>query len=229
MRKPYNLWVYWGAGAVLVAAGLAIARWGRGDEFFACLAALRVGETLLPLAAAVQAAFALSPADEPALETFLACPRPLGRVLLERLAMAGGGFVVLGMAAGLLGLWLHSPAGPIAGWPGGAAVLLQLTRWAPPTLLFAGLATAITASTRQGINGTALTTVVWLGLALSGEAMATRWPQTWPINPYLQPPGADLGVYILNRAVVALLGVALALAAAWRLSDPEHVLGVRNQ
>ena len=49
------------------------------------LSVARCVETIVPLLAAVQAAFLFSPEDEPGLEVTLACRRPLAWTMLERL------------------------------------------------------------------------------------------------------------------------------------------------
>jgi len=87
------------------------------------------------------------------------------------------------------------------------------------------------------VNGVALGLVLWLGLALAGDALTTRFPFLWPVSPFLHPPCmgcpeaaslAALAQYGVNRVCVALLGVSLFALGARRLQDSQAVLGIGN-
>jgi len=167
--------------------------------------------TVLPPLAAIQAAWLLSPEDEPALEVMLACPRELKWTLLERMALllAVQGGVALALSP-LAAAWTSEP------------FVLTLVRWLPPLLLLCGLAVCVTLVTRRAVMGVVVTGLVWFAANLLGDAMVNRWPFAWPLHLYLSPDHAE---YALNRCFTFLLGLALMLLAAPRLlRDSERLL-----
>jgi hypothetical protein len=171
----------------------------------------RVIETIVPLLAGVQAAFLLSPEDEPGLEVTLACPRPITWTIVERLmwllALQGG--VALIGSAGLA-------------WYTHESVSVMIARWLAPLLLFTGLGLCLTLISRQIIFSVGLTVLLWCGLMLASEYITRSWPWLWPLSVYAQP---DLADFWLNRLWVALCGLALMRFAAVNLvRDPERVL-----
>ena len=175
---------------------------------------IRVVEIVVPLAAGIQAAFLLSPEDEPCLELLLACPRPAHWALLERM-------LVMAALTGSIALPVNliQPEG----------VVLALVRWVSPTAWFSGIAVFTTLLTRQGTFGTLLATLLWGGTLFGGDALLTRWPHLWPLHAYLQPGGARPAVYALNRGVLILAGLLLTVSAAHLASDEERMLGIRTQ
>jgi hypothetical protein len=217
-RRPHSLpisarLVAWApaalAGAV-VALGLVLGRDGSSLMF----ARDHLVEALVPLAAAMQAAFLFSPDDEPGLEVLLACPRPLPWTVLERLAV----LLAWQGAAALAG---SLAASALLGTP----VLEGVARWLPPLLVLTGIALAVTLSTRQPLFSVALTLLLWFGMISNsgpGGGLLARWPYLWPLHVYLD---STHGYYWLNRAAQTLLGLNLVvLAAAYLLRDEERVL-----
>ncbi len=182
------------------------------------LATARAIETFVPLAAGLQAAFLLSPEDEPPLELLLAYPRPLAWTLVERLTMAAamlGGVALAGNLAGLT-------------FPGSEGLPLALARWAAPSVCLTGVALFTTELTRQGTFGALLSTLLWGGMLFGGDPLLTRWPFLWPLHAYLQPEAVSPAVYALNRVTLALAGLALIALAVHLTHDEEHMLGIRR-
>ncbi|CAG0942504.1 partial Carboxylesterase B, partial [Anaerolineae bacterium] len=168
-------------------------------------------ESLLPLIAGVQAAFLLSPEDEPALEVSLACPRPFASIMLERLSVL---FASQGSVA-LIGTML------IAASVGESAVI-AVARWLAPLLFFAGLGVWLTLVSRQAVFSVGLIMLLWFGFNIVSESLVARWPALWPISVFLQPDHID---YALNRAFIALIGLGLLTWTAVTLNgDSERVL-----
>lgn len=171
----------------------------------------RLIESLLPLIAGVQAAFLLSPEDEPALEISLACPRPLASIMLERL----GVLIASQGSVALIGSGLIAPNV-------GESVVIAVARWFAPLLFFAGLGMWLTLVSRQAVFSVGLIVLLWFGLNIVSESLVARWPALWPIGVFLQPDHVD---YALNRAFIALIGLGLlAWTAATLNGDNERVL-----
>ena len=177
----------------------------------------RAVETIVPLLAAVQAAFLFSPEDESALEVTLACRRPLAWTMLERLAWL---FVLQGSIA-LIG-------SAVATGLTGENLVVAMARWLAPLLVFVGIALCLTLLTRQPAMSIGLLIVVWCGLMLASEQLIKLWPFLWPIGVYLQPDQPD---YALNRIFLILLGLWLIrMALTYFIRDDERVLlGGRNK
>jgi hypothetical protein len=171
----------------------------------------RVVETIVPLLAAVQAAFLFSPEDEPALEVTLASRRPIAWTMLERLAWL---FALQGSVA-LIG-------SAVAAGMTGESLDVAVIRWLAPLTIFVGLALCLTLLTRQPAMSIGLLIVVWCGLMLASEQLIALWPFLWPIGVYLQPDRPD---YALNRLFLILLGLWLIrLALTYFIRDEEQVL-----
>ncbi len=169
----------------------------------------RIVETVIPLMAGLQAAYLLSPEDEPSLEVLLACPRPPSWLLLERLSVA------------LLLQALVALGGSLAAWSiTGEDPALLLLRWIPPTLFMAGFGVWVTQVTRQGLMGVGLNLFLWTGLLLGGDLLLNRYPWLWPLHLYMQPSE----YYLLNRVSLSLLGLALLALALNRTRDEQRLL-----
>jgi len=171
----------------------------------------RLIETVLPIIAGVQAAFLFSPEDEPALEISLACPRPGAALLWERWGVLLGS---LG-SVGLIGSALIAPAL-------GESIIIAITRWLSPVLLFAGVSVWLTLVSRQTVFSVGLIVLLWFGFTFVNESLIARWPVLWPINVFLQPGHLDYG---LNRVFIAVIGLGLLAWTAVTLNrDSERVL-----
>jgi pimeloyl-ACP methyl ester carboxylesterase len=172
---------------------------------------VHVVETIVPLLAAVQAAFLFSPEDEPALEVTLASRRPIAWTMVERLAWL---FALQGSVA-LIG-------SAVAAGMTGESLDVAVIRWLAPLTIFVGLALCLTLLTRQPAMSIGLLIVVWCGLMLASEQLIALWPFLWPIGVYLQPDRPD---YALNRLFLILLGLWLiCLALTYFIHDEERVL-----
>ncbi len=184
--------------------------WGGG---LSPVPGVHVVEIIVPLAAGIQAAFLLSPEDEPCLELLLVCPRPARWALLERLLVMG---VLIGGIA--LGGSLIRPDG----------LAMAIIRWMAPVTWFCGVAVFTTLLTRQGTFGALLAILLWGGTLFGGDTMVARWPYLWPLHAYLQPGDATPTVYALNRGLLILAGLILTGFAAHLAGDTEHMLGIRS-
>jgi hypothetical protein len=202
------------AGVLVIAM---IIRSGSDDR-------LRFVEVVIPAALAIQAALALAPGEDRTLEVLVACPRQVMWLPLERIAMtfvAGAAFAV---AASLLALVAT----------GDRAIWLALLRWIPPALFFTGLGIFVTVRSRHMVFGALVTVFIWGGAILLGDGMLpgqlTMFPLNyiqpffWIFHPYLQPSSLTPTDYVLNRIVVAGVGVAFAAWAMWRIRDTERLL-----
>ena len=194
------------ASAVLVALALLL------DALESTpISIARAVESIVPLLAAVQAAFLFSPEDEPALEVTLACRRPIAWTMLERLVWLfglQGSIALIGstVSAGLTG----------------ESLSVAIVRWLAPLLIFVGVAVCLTLLSRQPAMSIGLVIVVWCGLLLASEQLVASWPFLWPIDVYLQPDQPD---YALNRIFLILLGLGLIrLAMTYFIHDEERLL-----
>jgi hypothetical protein len=180
--------------------------------------AFRVVETIVPLVVGLQGAYLLSPEDESPLEVLLACPRPIGWALFERLTV----LLTLQGSVALIG--------SLAGWALVEAEPMSITamRWIAPSMALCGVALFTTQLTRQGVFGALLATVLWGGMFFGGDAMVGRWPFLWPAHLYLQPGDVTPIVYTFNRAALILGGMGTTALAAYLTRDEERMLGVRR-
>ena len=165
---------------------------------------------IVPTVAAVQAAFIFSPEDEPALEVQMAAGRPAAWTALERLALL---IALQGLAALAAGMVISAACGE--------NVLIGISRWIAPLILLPALALYLTAATRRPVASMSVAILLCFAFAAFGEDMLQRWPFTWPVQLYLAPSRPD---YLLNRSLLAALGLVLALAAARLLGDDQRVL-----
>lgn len=178
------------------------------------ISTVRVVEVIVPLAAGLQAAFLLSPEDEPCLELLLVCPRPIRWALLER-------------------IWVMAALMGSIALPGSLMqpryVVLALVRWVSPTAWLCGIAVFTALLTRQGTFGALLVTLLWGGTLFGGDALLARWPHLWPLHAYLQPGDVPSTVYALNRGLLIAVGALLTASAAHLAGDEERMLGIRAQ
>jgi hypothetical protein len=214
-------WLPFALTAVVVGLGLLLPD---PSEHLQPLTTVRLIETIVPLAIAVQVAFLLSPDDEPALEVLLACPRPLSWLLLERLALifAGQGLIAVMGSIAVLAVM-------------GTGDLWHMTlRWLPPAVLLSGLALNATLRSRRGISGLSVAGVLWFALVFFGEHFVPGgrvfWPLNylqpllWPLHAFLQPGDVPMIDYLTNRYFVLAAGVNLIALGVWYARHTEQLL-----
>jgi pimeloyl-ACP methyl ester carboxylesterase len=185
---------------------------------------LRLVELAIPAALAIHAALALAPGDDRTLEVLIACPRRVMWLPLERIAMPFALSIVVALGSSLLAVIIT----------GEQDVLLTLLRWLPPALLFMGIGIFVTVRTRHMIFGALCTLLVWGGTALIGDALLPGQPTIFPLNyiqpffwifhPYLQPDTLTASDYLVNRLVVASIGMLFIAWAVWHMRDTERLL-----
>ncbi len=212
-------------------AGIILLMLGKDDPLnpFPIARAGRAIEAVIPLVIGFQAAFALSPDDEPALETLLACPRPIKWLALERLSVILT--VQFGIAAAATAIIL-----PMIGEQD---VMVAIARWLPPSLFFCGVGVYITIRSRQPAFSVAIIGVLWFILSFMGGLLLPGQPTFWPlsivqpylwvIHAYLQPGQTSQSDYWFNRLMVAAVGIGLLLLTLWNLRDEEQVLFGRGK
>lgn len=211
-------WLPAWCAVIAVMGSLAIIKLsmvGPGDPTLAT----RLVAAIVPLGMGLQAALALSPESEPALELVLACPRPLAWALVERLLLATG--VEAGIAA----------AGILTGSVLFGKMLLPevfLSTFVPFIFLM-GVASFGTQTTRNGVYGMLLATLMWGGMLFGGDALLSRWPFLWPIHVYLQPQAVPPTVYAINRTTLILAGLLLTIMAAFLTRDEERMIGISTR
>lgn len=207
-RISLRLLGWWPVAASAMFVGLAVAF---PTQDATPLSVSRLVETVVPLLAAVQAAFLFSPEDEPGLEVTLACRRPLAWTMLERLVwlfVLQGSVALIGSAVAV-GLTGENFVGAVA-------------RWLAPLLVLVGIALCLTLMTRQPMMSIGLIVILWSGLMLASEQLIKPWPFLWPIGLYLQPDQPD---YWPNRIFLILIGLWLIrLAVTYFIRDEERVL-----
>jgi len=202
----------------IVSAGVTLAVLMLSRVGWLRLATVEAIALIMPIAAALQAAFLFSPEDEPALEVLLAAPRPLAWIVLERLAAL---WFTHGSAALAVSL--------IASQLTGETFAVTVVRWLPSMWLLSSLALCLTLITRRAVLSLAVTCLLWFAQALFGDYLIVQWPFAWPFQLYLTPTHPD---YLLNRFFIALLGIGLtALAATRFVRDEERILlgNIRTQ
>lgn len=177
----------------------------------------RAVETIVPLAFAVQAAFLLAPDNEPAVELLLACPVTLTRLFRQRLFLVAGMHLAVALVASVV-------FGTV--W-GGENVALGVIRWLAAGIALAGVAIFTTQTTRQGVFGTLLATLLWASSLYGGDEVLKVWKWFWPFHIYLQPEKFGLGIYLLNRMILTAIGLGLFLLAMKFLGDEDRLLGTR--
>lgn len=189
----------------------------------------RVVEIVLPLVAALQAAFLFAPDDEPALELLLSSPRPAAWLIYERLSA----LLLMQVGIGLVWSLLLSTL------PGMPSVQVQVVGWLPPTLALVGLSAAITFMMRRSSFGVLASIFIFGAMLFAGDSAVMRWNFLYPIHLFMPREGAFflamLGngapdtIYLFNRAIVTLIGVACIAWIIYSLRDAEKVLGVQNR
>lgn len=169
-------------------------------------------EAIVPLIAALQAAFLFAPEDEATLEVMLACPRPIVWVLRERLLILLGLFGSLALLSSLIGAVLS-----------GSDLLSIIVRWVSPTIFLISVSLLATLVSRQPSLGVVMAIVMWFGFVVAGDALLDRFPFLWPVHIYLQPDTLKL-TYVLNRITLLVIGIGLIALAAHQLRDEERLL-----
>lgn len=169
-------------------------------------------EAIVPLVAALQAAFLFAPDDEAALEVMLACPRPIVWVLRERL------LILLGLFGGLALL-----SSLISAVSTGNDLLSIIVRWVSPATFLIGVSLLATLVSRQPALGVVMAIVMWFGFVVAGDALLDRFPYLWPVHLYLQPDTLKM-TYVLNRISLLVIGIGFIALAAHQLRDEERLL-----
>lgn len=211
--------------ALATLAALVIGWWigGLANNPIPIFARVRVLESILPLAVGLQAAFLFSPDDEPGLEVVMACPRPLSFLLLERL----GVLLFIQTAIGTVFMAFTLPVT-------GEALSVALLRWTAPMLLFAGVGIFITLRSRNALFGMLMVGCLWAALALFPNMFMPGYPMIYPLNyvqpfgwgihPYIQPTMLSDSDYLLNRALVAGIGIGLLTLSVYEMRHLEKLL-----
>jgi hypothetical protein len=189
----------------------------------------RVVELVLPLVAALQAAFLFAPDDEPALELLLTSPRPAAWLIYERLSV----LLIMQVSIGLIWSVL------ISGLPNMPSVSALVVNWLPPTLALIGLSAAITFMMRRTSFGLLAAIFVFGAMLFAGDSAVMQWNFLHPVHLFLQREGAFFlsmmwnvsfeTIYFFNRAVVTLIGVVAIAWLIYSLRNTEKVLGVQNR
>lgn len=204
-------WLPAAAGALVVGGFMAFYNTSHAEIIYL----RRIIEVVIPLAFGLHAAFVLAPENEPAIELLLSYPKPLTRLLGERLLTIGllhGGAALLATLVIAIN-WNVDSVG------------LALVRWLAAGVLLGGLAVFTTQLTRQSAFGALMTTLLWASSIYGGDALVKRWPWAWPAHIYLQPENVSLLVYFLNRIILLLVGLGLMAFAAVLLRNDERTLG----
>jgi hypothetical protein len=185
---------------------------------------LRMVETVIPLVMALQAASIFSPADDPALEVLLACPRPIRWAILERF----GAVLVTQMIIGFLGCLISLVLVPDQN------ILIAVLRWIPPTIFLAGVGIYVTIRSRVSTFGMVIGGLLWFAFQMFGgfflpgtlnlPIIGLIQPLIWPFHIYLQPGDLTMADYWLNRVAVTAAGIGLILMALRQLRSTEQVL-----
>jgi hypothetical protein len=175
----------------------------------------RVIEVVCPLAFGLHAAYLLAPENEPALELLAATPKPLGRLLVDRLLSISLVHGALALTATLVVILVWQVEDP------GTALL----RWVPEGIALAGVAVFASQLTRQAAFGSLLATLLWVSSLYGGDALLERWHFAWGFHLYLQPGTVAMPVYWFNRLILLLAGVILVLLGALLLRRSERTLG----
>lgn len=217
--RSLSLWITVGSAVAIPLLMLAtIDDPHRGP--FAWLHLPRVIDLIVPLMTGIQAALLFAPDDEPVLELKLSYPRPFVWLPAERIALT----LLVQIGIGLLGTAL--------------AVLLKnidpvqnIVRWLPATIFLAGAGLRVTLATRQMAFGVMIVIALWFVAWFFGDSILIQHPFLWPLHLYMQPINFSMAMFgltstefILNRALIALLGIGLMLSAFSELRDEERLL-----
>jgi hypothetical protein len=216
--------IAWGTTRRLVIVWPALASLGAMVLLLAIFRLLNNGrdyagvvEALMPLALGIHAALLFAPDDEPPLDLLLTYPRPLAWLLLERVL-----YIVLPHLGVLL---VGSVLVALLTESGLAMVAEMWVRCLPIALLLTGVGVCVTLNSRSSLFGAFIVILMWFAALGAVRTLAAVLPVLWPIHLYLPNAAPVEAFYWLNRALFALLGIALlALAATWLIRDPERLL-----
>jgi hypothetical protein len=174
-------------------------------------------EAIIPLAFGLQAAFLLTPENEPAIELLLSYPTALSRLLWERILSAALLYIGTALAVSMFVLFLTD----------GMDGVYIILGWLTPAVVLCGLSIFISQITRQGIFGALAVILAWGSSLYGGNAFLKVWPRFWLFHIYLQPENTTQVHYLINRLVIALIGLGLMMLASILLLNEERVLGVK--
>lgn len=207
----FSGWLPAAVGALVVGGFLAIYDISHAESSYL----RRIVEVIIPLAFGLHAAFVFAPESEPAIELLLSYPKSLTRHMRERLAFIG----LLHGSVAILSTLLIAVIWNIE------SVWLALIRWLAAGIFLGGVAVLTTQLARQTAFGALLTTLIWASSLYGGDALMKAWPWIWPAHIYLQPENVSSSIYLLNRGILFLVGLALMALAALLLRDDERSLG----
>jgi hypothetical protein len=183
----------------------------------------RIVETVIPLAMGLQAAFAFSPRDEPALEVILSAPRRLIWLLVERLAVIGF-YQALAACIGMGIVFVYS----------GGHLVEAVARWVSPSIVFVGVAVYVTLVTNQAVVSVVLTILAWWAFGFLGDALVESGLPIWPLSEmrpvvrafhvFLQPDACNAADYLVNRVALVVVGLGWLALAFRLLGNTEHFL-----
>lgn len=207
-------WILYLINISLIALGLLISLSPPNEGPLIGIATISVVEGVAPLVVGIQTALLFSPEDEPLLELKLAYPRPFMWVIFERLSV----MLAIQTTISLCGIF----ATLLILKDGDTAILIL--RWLAPTLFLVGIGLRVTLSTRQIVFGILMVIVFWIAYGLFGNQAVSQYPFLWPFHIFLQPERFTATDYLLNRLMIASIGVGLLIAAVHTLRNNEFVL-----
>lgn len=184
----------------------------------------RAVEIAVPLIAGLHAAFLFAPDDEPALELLLAAPRPLWRLLAERVLLLLALHLPVGVAGTLIVMLMED-----------ISLTAALLRWLPPLVLLIGFGVYGGLLWRRSNTAALMIVMLVFATLIGGDALISRYNDLYPLHPYflgaLPDPlafGARItDTYTINRLVVTLIGLALLARCGWIVRQDERLLGIR--
>lgn len=172
-------------------------------------------EIVLPLLAGIHAAFVFAPEDEPALELLTAAPRPLSWLLGERLALVAG----VQLTAAVIGM----VAVALTSAPRWDYLMLG---WLAPTAAMIGFSVYTSLAMRRFSHGVLAAILVYGGMLLGGDLLVARFPFLMPLHLFLKPEFVSPEEYLLNRAVLVIVGGVLLARAFMFVRREDKVLGL---
>jgi hypothetical protein len=177
----------------------------------------RVIEAIVPLVFGLQAAFLLTPENEPTIELLLSYPTPLPKLLWKRIVALSLLYCIIAFIATLV----------VAALTNNENIGLACLRWLASGIVLSGIAIFTSQLTRQGVFGALLTISAWSGSLYGGDALIKVWPYLWPLHIYLQPKNTTLPIYMVNRLSLIVIGAGLMIAASFLLRNEERALGIK--
>ncbi len=207
-------WILYVVNAVFIVLGLltSISPPDRGP--LAGIMTVSVVEVVVSIVVGIHAAILFSPEDEPLLELKLSYPRPFIWLILERVGIV----LLIHSTIALIGtLWTQLILKD-------ANFMMLLLRWLVPMLFMAGVALRVTLTTRQIVFGAMTVTFLWIGIGYFGNFVLNQYPFLWPLHTFLEPERLAHSDYLLNRLMVALLGITLIISAVYKLRNDEFVM-----